>query len=401
MYKHNFNIVSEIQSELLAAILAKLTIGNPSQAYELNKLLDTLPTDKRNIITQQVMKYDAKADLNNLAHPESNANDTDRFILHSAAEALLPQPPIDWIVNSLFSAGTVSMVTGDPGSKKTYAMLDLLVCIALGIPWLGFGTQKIPVLLVDEESGVRRINRRLGDVMRGHRADANIPLYYFSLARFNFGLNGSDSSEDLIKLEEKIQETKAKFVVIDALADVMQGADENSVKDVQPIFMGLRQVADKTGAAIVVIHHSNRNGGYRGSSAIVGALDLHLKVKSEKESPNIDFTVEKNRDGEPMNFAAVASFENDLFFLSSSKPTPKQEFSEPLTYVLEYLQNNGASLLTDITSHADICSENSAKQAVYKLNLQGLVSRVDTGGAGVKATYDLTESGKDKMTTLM
>lgn len=293
------------------------------------------------------------------------------------------------------------MVTGDPGSKKTYAMLDLLVCIALGIPWLGFGTQKIPVLLVDEESGVRRINRRLGDVMRGHRADANIPLYYFSLARFNFGLNGSDSSEDLIKLEEKIQETKAKFVVIDALADVMQGADENSVKDVQPIFMGLRQVADKTGAAIVVIHHSNRNGGYRGSSAIVGALDLHLKVKSEKESPNIDFTVEKNRDGEPMNFAAVASFENDLFFLSSSKPTPKQEFSEPLTYVLEYLQNNGASLLTDITSHADICSENSAKQAVYKLNLQGLVSRVDTGGAGVKATYDLTESGKDKMTTLM
>ena len=293
------------------------------------------------------------------------------------------------------------MVTGDPGSKKTYAMLDLLVCIALGIPWLGFGTQKIPVLLVDEESGVRRINRRLGDVMRGHLADANIPLYYFSLARFNLGLNGSDSSEDLIKLEEKIQETKAKFVVIDALADVMQGADENSVKDVQPIFMGLRQVADKTGAAIVVIHHSNRNGGYRGSSAIVGALDLHLKVKSEKESPNIDFTVEKNRDGEPMNFAAVASFENDLFFLSSSKPTPKQEFSEPLTYVLEYLQNNGASLLTDITSHADICSENSAKQAVYKLNLQGLVSRVDTGGAGVKATYDLTESGKDKMTTLM
>ena len=65
----------------------------------------------------------------------------DRFALHTAAEALLPQPPIDWIVETLISAGTVSLVYGDPGAKKTYSMLDLAVCVAMGIPWLGFADQ--------------------------------------------------------------------------------------------------------------------------------------------------------------------------------------------------------------------------------------------------------------------
>ncbi len=392
---------NQIQPDLLLAIIAKLMIGNPIQAEEFHKLLGTLPADKRNLITQLVLKYDLNTNLNNLGSPEAKGSDEARFILHTAAEALLPQPPIDWIVKPLFSTGTVSIVMGDPGSKKTYVMIDLAVCLALGKPWLGFETKQVPVLLIDEESGVRRTNRRLGDIMRGHFASGNIPLQYISLARFNFRLNGTTSSTDLAMLEEKIRETNAKFVIIDALADIMPGADENTVKDVQPIFMGLRQVADATGSAIVVIHHSNRSGGYRGSSAILGALDLLLKVESKKESPNIDLKVEKNRDDKPVNFAAIAHFENDKFFLTSSQSTTKQELGKPQKYVLKYLQNNGASLLADITSHADSCAEKSARQAVYELADQGLVSRVDLGGTGVKATYDLTERGKQKVNTLM
>lgn len=391
----NFNTIQNpIMPELLFAILAKLTIGNANHSEELNKLLDTLPYEKSAIIAQSILKYDSKTDLNNFGFPEIEGGDIDRFALHTAAEALLPQPPIDWVVDSLFSVGTVSMVMGDPGSKKTYAMIDLAVCIAQGKPWLDFATKQAAVLLIDEESGVRRVNRRLGEIMRGHAADGNIPLQYISLARFNLSQNGSSVSKDLMVMEEKIQESNAKFIVIDALADVMPGADENAVKDVQPIFMGLRQVADATESAIVVIHHSNRNGGYRGSSAILGALDLLIKVESKKESPNMDFKVEKNRDGKPVNFAAVAHFEEDKFFLASSISSQKQIISKPRKYVLGYLRNNGASSMIDIVDHANICAGSSARQAVYELAEQELVKRVDNGGSGVKAIYDLTEKGK-------
>jgi hypothetical protein len=293
------------------------------------------------------------------------------------------------------------MVMGDPGSKKTYSMIDLAVCLASGKQWLDFKTKPVPVLLIDEESGVRRTNRRLGDILRGHIASGDISLQYISLPRFNFCLNGSGSSPDLDMLEKKIRESNAKFVIIDALADVMPGADENAVKDVQPIFMGLRQVADKTGSAIVVIHHSNRSGGYRGSSAMLGAIDLLIKVESKNVSPNIDFTVEKNRDDKPINFAAVAHFEDDKFFLTSSQSTQKEKISKPQKYVLKYLHDNGATLLVDIMAHADSCADKSARQAVYALTEQDLVYRSDSGGPGEKATYDLTEKGKEKVKTFM
>ncbi len=67
-----------------------------------------------------------------------------------------------------------------------------------------------------------------------------------------------------------IRDVDAKLVIIDALADVMAGGDENSVKDTQPVFMQLRKIAEETGAAILVIHHVNKMGDYRGSTAIPG-----------------------------------------------------------------------------------------------------------------------------------
>ncbi len=398
----NFNIdPNQISPELLFGILAKMTAGSPNKAEGLTDILKQLPDDKQNIINQMVMKYGQNTDLNSLGISETNGNEDDRFFLHSAAEALLPQPPIDWIVKPLFSAGTVSMVMGDPGSKKTYSLMDLSVCLGSGEQWLNFETKPVSVLLIDEESGARRINRRLGDVMRGHRASKDISLQYISLARFNFCLNGSGGSPDLMVLDKKIRETNSKFIIIDALADVMPGADENAVRDVQPIFMGLRKVADGTESAIVVIHHANKGGKYRGSSAMLGALDGLIKVESKNFSPNIDFTVEKNRDDKPINFAAVAHFENDHFFLTSSQSTKQEKISKPQKYVLKHLNNNGATLLVDIMARADICTANSSKQATYALADQGLVCRSDSGGSGEKATYDLTEKGKNMVKTFM
>jgi DNA-binding HxlR family transcriptional regulator len=326
-----------------------------------------------------------------------NANDPNRFVLHKASEALEPQPPIDWIVKPLFSTGTVSLIVGHPGSKKTFSMLDLAVCLASGKPWLGFETRMVPVLIIDEESGSKRINRRLGAIMRGQLADAHIPLDYISLARFDF----FSEHNDFDQFEQKILETGAKIIIIDALSDVMPGADENIVKDVQPVFMGLRQVADKTNSAIASIHHLNKKGGYRGSSSLLGAVDVMLMVTSKLESPNIDFEVLKNRDDEPMKFAAVAHFDTNQFWLSSSQFVPKQEFGKPQKYVIRYLYQNGLSSISDIKDHADSCKDTSARKAVYDLVDLGIVRRVDNGGSGEKATYDLTDMGKEKAKTFI
>jgi len=312
-----------------------------------------------------------------------------RFKLHTAAEALREQEPTEWIVERLFSAGSVSLVVGEGGSKKTWAMLDMTVCVAQGVDWLGFMTQQAPVLFIDEESGPRRLARRLGQVLRGYGAGAETPISYVTLAGFNFLQVETDVNE----LQALIMGTEAKLVVIDALADVMLGGDENSVRDVQPVFHRLRQVAEVTGAAIVVIHHSNKTGGYRGSSAMHGAVDLMLKMDSRTGENYIAFDVEKARDVEPHKFAAAANWGDDMFNLTvASAIQSTDRYSKSERYVLRYLEANGDSFMKDIQAHADSCSENAARQAVYSLVEKRAIERKDDGGQGAPALYGMVES---------
>ena len=105
----------------------------------------------------------------------------------TATDALQPQPPINWIVEGLISAGSVNIFYGEGGSKKTYALLDMMVCVSNGEDWIGFKTVRSNTLIIDEESGRRRILRRLGDTLRGHNADECTPVHVISLAGFDLG----------------------------------------------------------------------------------------------------------------------------------------------------------------------------------------------------------------------
>jgi hypothetical protein len=111
-----------------------------------------------------------------------------RYQILSARDPLQPQPPLQWVVERLFSAGSVNMFFGEGGSKKTWSLVYLAVCVAQGRPFLNFNTRQGPVLLIDEESGPRRMLSRLGDVLRGQAAGVDTPVHCVSLAAFNLGL---------------------------------------------------------------------------------------------------------------------------------------------------------------------------------------------------------------------
>lgn len=318
-----------------------------------------------------------------------------RFTLRTAADALRPQPPIEWIVDGLFSAGSLSLVVGEGGAKKTWLCLDMATAVARGEPWLDRPTTPGPVLIVDEESGNRRLSERLGKVLRGHGADEFTPINFLSLSQFDFG-NPADVGE----LDRFIQETKAHLVIIDALADVMPGRDENAVKDVQPIFLALRRVAELTQAAIVLIHHSNKGGDYRGSTAIKGAVDLMLMVASETDSPNIDVKTIKARDTEPAHFAAVACFGQDVFNLAPSQAKSKATLNKAQDFVIAFLAKNPNATYDDIGANAEpTCTPRTAENALRALASErmGYIKRTDGGkaGQGRKATFDLTEKGRE------
>jgi hypothetical protein len=323
--------------------------------------------------------------------PPSRAEElttTPRYALRSAADALKPQPPIEYIVDKLITAGAVCVFYGEPGTKKTYCMVSLAACVARGQPWLEFITNQATVLFIDEESGETRLSRRLGETLRGEGCGPETPVYYVSLAGFRL-----DDENDPVLLQALIEEVGAKLVIFDALADIM-GGDENSKEDTQPIFTQLRKIADRTGAAIILIHHSNRAGGYRGSSAIKGAIDLMVRVESEDGKNIINFETEKNRDGDPQKWGALATWheQEETFTLRRLETTSEPHYNKSQAYVMRFLEEAGKPMpLSKITSEADSCSPNAARQAVYSLVDLHKVYRTNPkeSGQGTEAIYAL------------
>ncbi|NMB68579.1 MAG: AAA family ATPase [Chloroflexi bacterium] len=316
---------------------------------------------------------------------EPETKERPRWVVRRAADALAPQPEVDYILKGLITAGSVNIFYGEPGSKKTYALLSLAVCVASGLPWLDFGTDPRRVLIIDEESGERRMLRRLGEVLRGEGLGPETPVSFVSLAGFSL-----DDPNDAEILRALIESEGAGLVIIDALADTMTG-DENSKQETQPVFNNLRRIAEATNCAVILIHHSNKAGGYRGSTAIKGSVDLMVRVESESGKNSITFTSEKSRDELPQTWGAVAAWIGDRFVLRPTEPEENVHFSKAENYVMRFLEENGPSAKSVIKAGADICSERAAESAIYSLTGKRLIYRTNPNerGIGVEATYAL------------
>lgn len=321
-----------------------------------------------------------------------------RFQVHKASEALEDQPPIEWLIESLMTTSSVNMITGAAGSKKTYAMLDMAVCVAMGKTWLDYKTTQGAVLIVDEENGKQRLMRRLSQVQRGHlvhKDKLDIPLYFTTLSAVDIG-----NSNDITALQLLIDELNIKLVIIDALVDVMPGKDENSARDTQLIFRELRRLSDLQGVVFVVIHHLNKMGSTRGSTAIPGGVDLVLQVESKDESKSIKFKSEKARDIDALTFYATANFSGDskepLQFWLTGRDAPDEDihFGIVAKQIMLYLLKNGKSEREDIQSGVEAAA-GSVRNEIARLALKDkYIKRVDGGGKGSKATYELTKLGR-------
>lgn len=315
-----------------------------------------------------------------------------RYVIHSASEAMQGNWDPDWLIDKLLAVGATCIAHGQPGAKKTWVALHLAVSVAAGLPsWLRLPLKGGPVLLLDEESGVRRTNNRLAKVMRGLNVPPDIPLYYVSLASFNMR-----DPADVAEVGSLVAAIKPILVVADALVDLTGDANENYANEMKPATAAFKQIAETHQCAVLVLHHSNKQGGYRGSTAIPGGVDLLLHIESKVDSGTIDFETEKPRDGEAMKFSAVATWlpDEDSFKLAAApKIVTQPHYSRAEEYVIDYLTKNGPSLLSDITSHADVCSPRSSQNAIYSLASKGVIRRSNTGGQGTSAAYELTVQG--------
>jgi RecA-family ATPase len=192
--------------------------------------------------------------------------------LYSETElADIPQPK--WLVDQHVTDGFTVMY-GPPKSGKTFVALDWALSMATGQAWHGTRTEPSPVLYVSGE-GAGGLHKRV-QAWKKANGERSSRLYFIP-----FGARIVDR-DHVVQLRHDIHATGARLLVVDTLARSMAGKDENSAQDMGMAIQALDWLREKTGAGMLVLHHSGVDGTRpRGSTALFGAADTLIRVEGE------------------------------------------------------------------------------------------------------------------------
>lgn len=250
---------------------------------------------------------------------ETGAQDADGWRIRTAADALQPQPPLEYLVDQLLPAPSLCIVYGGPGSLKSMLLADMAVCIAAGKRWLenlpgdnaqpgiSFATMQAPTLWVDFDNGARRTDVRFGALLRAHDLNEETPCHYVSMPTPHLDASKQVHIDALAAL---VQQGGYRLVVVDNLGLITGDTEENSA-DMANVMGHLRRLSEETQAAIVLIHHQRKSaaGGdngirrgesLRGHSSIEASLDLSLQIlRKDNGDDSISIVPVKVRDFVP------------------------------------------------------------------------------------------------------
>lgn len=280
-----------------------------------------------------------------------------------------PFPKQKYIVHRLVPEASITILSGQSRSFKTYTLLQLALDVVNGTYLFDeFETTQSSVLMIDEENGLRLLQQRLEQLS----ASDELPLHFMSLEGFHLD-------------KEHIEETLAfcilnnvKLIIIDALIRV-HNSDENSARDMSKVFQKLREFTKNDIAVLVTQHHrkqgANSSGGsseMRGSSDILAAVDSHIAV-TRKDSYYLTFTQEKQRyDIELEPFQVKVHIDEDSFKFEHLGVTrkPVDKSVTLYTIVCELLYEHG-----ELAKNKLLEKINETDVRTYRQQLDALLKR--------------------------
>jgi hypothetical protein len=226
-------------------------------------------------------------------HDDAPADDIYETLSLSDIDAL---PPPTWLVEGLIPETGLTFIYGKPGKGKSFITLDLALRIAHGFDWHGKECRQGGVLYVAGEGKGGYRNRVHGWHLH-HGLVADCAPFRLLPRAINFM-----TPDDVAKLVRTIKAVvgDAKLVIVDTVARVLPGAEENASKEMGLFVAACDAIREACGVAVIGVHHSGKDEdrGMRGSTALEGAGDCVLHLKRGDDSKLVEVVTEKQKDGE-------------------------------------------------------------------------------------------------------
>ena len=201
-------------------------------------------------------------------------------------DLLPPRTPRSETIAGLAAAGEVVAVVGAPGSGKSALAALAARSLADGAPFLGRPVLQGATFYVAAE--------RTSEVERRLRAAASpgTPIY---LSGARPQLAEPVSVDELVQAILAVSEDEPlpiRLIVLDTAARCFSGLDENSSRDMGLAAEGMARIVEAIpGAVLLILHHLDKNASaMRGSTALLGAVDLELTVRGSGADRKVTVT---------------------------------------------------------------------------------------------------------------
>ncbi len=218
----------------------------------------------------------------------------------------------NYIVEDFLFPGSVTMVYSPPAQFKSLLLQYLALCVSNGKDWLNFKTKKQPVLYLDGENSDQIIKERLEQIHKGMKLRRNKFPFYVIKGGEMITQRKEVNLGFIVALERVIEERGIKVLIFDTLHRFAY-YDENKSDDINLLYTKVFQpLVKEYGVSIIFLHHSKKDGGYRGSGDFLGSVDVAYKISRSGKTNKFIIVNEKCRSGEISNINGEIDFGEDF-----------------------------------------------------------------------------------------
>lgn len=210
------------------------------------------------------------------AFPEFDAEEVDCDFVYETldADTITPVLSSDDYVEGVLIAGSMSVVYGPSNVGKTFFAADLAMHVAMGWAWREREVSQMPVLYVAAE-GSFGIRNRVAAFRKHYEVAEKLPFYVIPVA-----VNLLNDAEAVERLINTAKVKGAGMIVLDTLARVIAGGNENASEDMGALIGNCDRIREQARAHVMLVHHTGKDEarGARGHSSLRAATDTEIEV---------------------------------------------------------------------------------------------------------------------------
>lgn len=200
------------------------------------------------------------------------------------------RPPMPVIPRLAWQGSATCIASAAKSGKSTFTGY-LATQVSLGGTFLGDPCHQGPVLILALEEALGHLGRRLRHF--GAKATAVHVVHEMP----------AEAHARPQALRDYIDTVQPLLVIVDTLIAYARGMieNENDAAQTQAVVQELTDIAHRTNRAMLINHHANKEGRYRGSSAIIGAVDMMVELVPSEDPHDLTLRKAKCRGRMPVH----------------------------------------------------------------------------------------------------